>query len=55
MNTSDKFLLHTIDAATRKAGGSNGASWGGTLLVLAGVGVVIAFLLWAEDKWGWVQ
>jgi len=49
MNTSDKYLLHTIDAATLKGSRNrHSGHWLGTFAILAFVGAVIVVLLWAD-------
>lgn len=48
MKTADRYLLHTIDSATRSGSREKGASWSGTFAVLVPLGVVIALLLWAD-------
>ena len=48
MNTSDKFLLHTIDAATLKGSRNRSSGLGGAIAVLAITLVACGVLLWAD-------
>jgi hypothetical protein len=50
MNTSDKFLLHSIDAATLKGSRNRSSGLGGTVFVLAITLVVCGVLLWADQR-----
>lgn len=49
------YLMHTIDSTTRSAGHKQPTGWAGTVVVLLVVISASAFLIWAENNWGWVQ
>ena len=51
-----RLMSHYVDHVTRTTGtASKSAGPGSAVMVIAAVVVVSAFLLWAENKWGWVQ
>jgi hypothetical protein len=48
MNTSDKYLLHTIDAATLKGSRNRSSGLGGTVFVLLLTIGLCVLTLWAD-------
>lgn len=50
-----RYLLHSIDATTYTARRRQATGKAGTVLVLLVVISASAFLIWAENNWGWVQ
>jgi len=51
-----RLMSHYVDHVTRTTGtSSKSTGLGGAVMVVAAVIAVSAFLVWAENKWGWVQ
>jgi len=52
---ANRLLAHSIDATTLSGSRGRGSGLGTGIFVVSLVIATIAFLLWAENKWGWVQ